>query len=86
MPKRTKRPPGRPRKRVKHLPAWSRTLREGRERLGLSVEQAAARVGCDTSTWQKWERGEGRVSVTYLFRVAGLLGIEPGKLSNEGTP
>lgn len=40
------------------LKPFSKLVREWRERQGLSMREASDRVGCDPSTWSKWESGQ----------------------------
>lgn len=53
-------------------------LRAARERLGLSQEEAAARIGVATSTWARWERGEvTAIRAHHRARLAELFGVSP---------
>lgn len=37
-------------------------IRELRERLGLSISEAAARLGVSRPTWSNWERGTRKLA------------------------
>lgn len=54
-------------------------VRAAAMRAGLTQAQAAAAVGADLRTWQRWESGERRMSVAVwaLFQArAGLLSLD----------
>lgn len=51
-------------------------LRSAREDAGMSIHDAAVRVGVDASTISKIERGAMNLSVVYLIAVARVYGLE----------
>lgn len=57
----------------KRLPIEGRPIRAARERLGISLRAAAARSEIDPGHLSKVERGEKRLSVDALYRLAVVL-------------
>lgn len=55
-------------------------LRSAREAAGLSVEQAARRLGVLKSTWQAWEADRKEPRANRLTMTAGVLGVSPSWL------
>lgn len=49
-------------------------IRAARESLGLSVEEAAERIGVDPEQMQQWEKGVGEPSLEQLWELAELYG------------
>ncbi len=56
------------------------TLREYRRAAGLTQAQLGEAAGVTFQQVQKYERGHNRVSVSRLFQIAPLLGVEPATL------
>ncbi len=54
-------------------------IRDARKALGLSLMDAAARVGVSHQTWQQWEK-KGNLQVSQLPQVAAALGVAPADL------
>lgn len=57
-----------------------RRLRELRVRLGLTLEDVAARAGMDTSTLSRLESGKRRLAVDHLPRLAAALSVSTDEL------
>ena len=51
-----------------------------RDAAGLSIEQAAQRLGVMTESWNAWERDRDVPRVNRLTMMAGLLGVSPSWL------
>ena len=51
-----------------------------REAAGLSVAQAARRLGVKTVTWQGWENDRAEPRSNKLTMIAGTLGVSPAWL------
>lgn len=51
-----------------------------REAAGLSVAQAARRLGVKTVTWQGWENDRSEPRSNKLMMIAGTLGVSPAWL------
>ncbi|WP_319633652.1 helix-turn-helix domain-containing protein [Pelagibius marinus] len=51
-----------------------------REAAGLSVAQAARRLGVKTATWQGWENDRSEPRSNKLTMIAGTLGVSPAWL------
>jgi len=51
-----------------------------REAAGLSIAQAARRLGVKTVTWQGWENDRSEPRSNRLTMIAGTLGVSPGWL------
>lgn len=48
-------------------------MRQARERLGISQEEAGRRLGVTLRTYARWERGESKGWVGYLAEIAQAL-------------
>ena len=48
-------------------------MRQARERLGISQEEAGRRLGVTLRTYARWERGESKGWVGYLAEIAAAL-------------
>lgn len=77
MPRKPK--PGRPRENRTPRGIASR-LRKAREQLGLSAEEAAAKIGVGRSTWYDWEAGSVP-PLTAGCLAADLVGLSPHQLA-----
>ena len=70
--------------RFEHDPAAEDTLGGrislGREAAGLTIAQAARRLGVLTESWKVWECDRGVPRVNRLTMMAGLLGVSPSWL------
>jgi transcriptional regulator with XRE-family HTH domain len=56
----------------------ARRIRERRIMLGLTQQQVAEWIGVTYQQAHKYEKGENRISVGRLRRIAVALGVEPG--------
>jgi len=56
----------------------ARRIRERRIMLGLTQQQVAERIGVTYQQVYKYEKGENRISVGCLHRIAQALGVGPG--------
>lgn len=63
-----------------YLSALGKTLRQQRERIGLSQEQFAFEVEIDRTYVSGIERGLKNVTVAMLLRLAKVLGTTPAGL------
>ena len=52
-------------------------IARAREAAGLSVAQAARRLGVKTATWQGWENDRAEPRSNRLLMVAGSFGVSP---------
>src|SRR5690554_3753433 len=52
----------------------------GREIAGLSIEEAAGRLGVMTQSWNAWERDRDVPRGNRLTMMAGVLGVSPSWL------
>lgn len=52
----------------------------GREAAGISVEEAALRLGVLTESWDAWERDRALPRMNRLTMMAGLLSVSPSWL------
>lgn len=57
-------------------------VREGRERLALSMEDASAKARVSPHTWVRAEHGD-EIRPSSARRIASALGVEPGQLLGE---
>ena len=57
-----------------------KSIRQRRERAGLSQAAFAKRIGVTQQTVSLWENGTRNVKVTQLYRIAKALGCQPGEL------
>jgi len=60
-------------------------VREGRERLALSIENVSAKARVSPHTWVRAEHGE-EIRPSSVRRIAEALGVEPGQLMGETAP
>ena len=51
-------------------------IRRLRENAGITQEVLAERIGMSYQQIQKYERGQNRVSISRLFDIAGVVGID----------
>ena len=58
----------------------AQNARVARERLGLTQERAAERIGCSTQAYQRFERAVSRVSLDFVAAVARAYRLDPGDL------
>ena len=61
----------------------SKAIREGRDRLGMSQEALAERLGVSRQAVSKWESGASDPSTSNLLALAKLFGIDAKKLLDE---
>jgi transcriptional regulator with XRE-family HTH domain len=61
-------------------------VRQRRQELGLSQEDMANLAEMHWTNWGKIERGQANPSLTTILRVAGVLGIDAGKLVQGISP
>lgn len=76
MPKKSR---GRPRTAAPSRSLASR-LRRAREALGLTADEAAAKIGVDRATWYRWESGM-MPTLPDGLRAAELLQTDPRVLA-----
>jgi len=62
------------------LKAFGATLRAYRQQAGLSQEKLVAKAGLDRTYVGGAERGERKVALVNIVRLAEALGIEPSAL------
>lgn len=62
------------------VPVAPSAMRIAREKIGLSLRSVAAQVGVTPVALSRYERGESRLTDDVEERLAGLLGVELGKL------
>ncbi|MBS1860992.1 MAG: helix-turn-helix transcriptional regulator [Actinobacteria bacterium] len=62
---------------------FAATLREARERAGMSQEALAAAAGLNRTAVGKVERGEAQPKLATVLRLAGGLGCDPCDLLPE---
>lgn len=55
-------------------------IRHWRERLGLSIDQAASRAGMVKTHWHHYERGSKIPRADTWCRIADALGVDVGEL------
>jgi transcriptional regulator with XRE-family HTH domain len=60
-------------------------VREGREQLALSIEDASTKARVSPHTWIRAERGE-EVRPSSVRRIADALGVAPAELREEPVP
>jgi len=58
-------------------------IRETRQKLGLSLDAAAAKAGLDASTLSRLETGRRATSEQYMIKIAKALGVRVSDLSGE---
>lgn len=61
-------------------------VRDGRRRLGMTVEALAAAAGVSTGALSQLERGQGNPSLQTLHRLAEALGIPTARLLDGAAP
>ena len=61
----------------------SKAIREGRDRLGMSQEALAERLGVSRQAVSKWESGASDPSTSTLLALAKLVGIDAKELLDE---
>jgi transcriptional regulator with XRE-family HTH domain len=66
--------------RAEILKRFGETLREHRQRAGLSQEKLAAKAGIDRTYVGGAERGERNVALVNIVRLAEALDIAPAEL------
>ena len=66
--------------RAEILKRFGETLREHRQRAGLSQEKLAARAGIDRTYVGGAERGERNVALVNIVRLAEALDVPPAEL------
>lgn len=59
---------------------FAAAVRRGRERLGISQDVAAERVGVRQQTWSGWEKGISIPPPRRVAAIAELLKLDPTKL------
>ncbi|WP_310532533.1 helix-turn-helix transcriptional regulator [Novosphingobium sp.] len=57
-----------------HIATQDHPLRKWRKAEGLTLEQAASRVGTVRQVWSDWERGRRRPSGDFMPKVRDLTG------------
>lgn len=55
-------------------------IARAREAAGLTVAQAARRLGVKTATWQSWENDRAEPRANKLQMIAGAFGVSPAWL------
>jgi len=65
---------------IDHSDTIGGRIGRAREAAGLSVAQAARRLGVKTLTWQGWENDRAEPRSNKLNMIAGTLGVSPGWL------
>lgn len=56
------------------------TLKAWRDANGLTIPEAATRVGVERATWWRWENGIRPVGIDSVKRVASVTGIPANEL------
>lgn len=69
--------------RAEILKRFGETLREHRQRAGLSQEKLAAKAGIDRTYVGGAERGERNVALVNIVRLAEALNVPPAELLRE---
>jgi transcriptional regulator with XRE-family HTH domain len=72
--------------RAEILKRFGETLREHRQRAGLSQEKLAARADIDRTYVGGAERGERNVALVNIVRLAEALNVAPAELLSGLTP
>ena len=60
-------------------------LRKWRTREGVSIMTAAARIGCSTSSIQKWEAGASTPNLSSFVDIAAATGLDSESLQRSWT-
>ena len=55
-------------------------LRARREYLGLTIKECAERLDTESSQISRLERGQGQITLDWLFRYCLLLGVHPSQI------
>lgn len=55
-------------------------IRQARERAGLTQRELAQALGVDPSAVSLWESSKNAPTVNNVYRIASILGVEPGSL------
>lgn len=55
-------------------------IRQARERAGMSQRELALAIGVDPSAISLWETGRNGPTISNLYKLASILGVEPGSL------
>ena len=63
----------------------SKAIREGRDRLGMSQEALAERLGVSRQAVSKWETGTADPSTSNLLALAKLFGVPAEELLHQAT-
>ena len=72
--------------RAEILKRFGESLREHRQRAGLSQEKLAAKAGIDRTYVGGAERGERNVALVNIVRLAEALDVPPAELLREIEP
>lgn len=64
----------------KTLTGWGERMRKARDDMGLSVEQAAVRIGVTRTTLASWEREDTSPDLADVSQIARALQIEAAYL------
>src|SRR3954447_3389753 len=68
---------------IKALP---NRIREFRDRAGLTMQALAERAGTSAPQINKLEKGERRMTVDWMIRLAPALGVDPKELLPDAAP
>lgn len=55
-------------------------IRQAREKAGMSQHELARALGISSTAISFWESGKTAPTVGNLYRLASILGVEPGDL------
>ena len=61
-------------------------VRQARKRADFTLEQLAHKIGVETTTLSRYERGTRALKLEMLERVAKALGVSIGSLVDDGKP
>jgi len=61
-------------------------VRQARKRADFTLEQLAQKIGVETTTLSRYERGLRALNLEMLERVAKALGVSIGSLLDDGKP
>ena len=64
-------------KRVDSVTSRSNLLEQFRD--GTSVPELAKRIGCEPSSWYKWERGDSFPTLPFIWRIENLFSARIGR-------
>ena len=62
------------------MAVWGNNIRIHRERLGLSRETLARRVGVSPPTVWRWETGKSAPTIPHMYALAAVFDVDPGEL------